>query len=659
MTSEGKGKGSTFYVELPAYKKTLGSSAALSVASLEGTNDGNENSHSRSSKSIRSNNGLTSIRRRFGTEGSTMNKESEKKGSVRLSVRSPKAGTGTSEEERFNHRGEHHNGSRRIAANTHKVLPITASSENLLMGNGGNASPAVPRNSSGSSKHQPRETYHPFTTAGNTAMGSGGDSEVIPVSPSSNRMMKASDYIHTNESNDDKIDTSKESLSERTKEVHTDEGEIDGGDGDIIMKVHSVESHDSQDSHKGLALGAIAPAPNNSNTAAVLTTVTSIDDAMVGSSIVANDVVEVISGPSSPEVNNRKKAASGTSSTVQKKTVPQLPVVRVGSPPLALSPTSPPMLSPSSNAIAGTILALTSSGKSGMSRTGKLSANNSNSSLLSSRKPSSTTILRDNSFLSPIQTIGRLHILIVDDSDMNRKMLNRLLTREGHLITEASDGSDAVELIRQQPCAMMLLSGSGEGDGDAISSEDVESIGRRRGGSIESRGSGINRGRSSHYLIEDHEREANDGSESESEHVTRGDDGRGVGLVGGLDGDRVERYSMGTSSTSSNQLQASQSHSFTVATHNGRRSSAVTAATMDDTTQPIDLIIMDFFMNEMNGPEAAWNIRELGFNGPIIGVTGLMDDDCDEFIRLGADVVLCKPVNVAAIWKALRSIDYF
>ena len=71
-----------------------------------------------------------------------------------------------------------------------------------------------------------------------------------------------------------------------------------------------------------------------------------------------------------------------------------------------------------------------------------------------------------------------------------------------------------------------------------------------------------------------------------------------------------------------------------------------------------DFILMDFFMVHMNGPEAARLIREAGYDGPIIGVTGVMGDDSTEFINNGADVVLCKPVTVHSIWKALKSIEF-
>ncbi len=72
-----------------------------------------------------------------------------------------------------------------------------------------------------------------------------------------------------------------------------------------------------------------------------------------------------------------------------------------------------------------------------------------------------------------------------------------------------------------------------------------------------------------------------------------------------------------------------------------------------------DLILMDFYMNHMNGPEAIKAIRQMGYQGMIVGVTGVMDDDVDLFLDAGANIVLCKPVSLAALWKALRGTNFF
>ena len=45
-------------------------------------------------------------------------------------------------------------------------------------------------------------------------------------------------------------------------------------------------------------------------------------------------------------------------------------------------------------------------------------------------------------------------------------------------------------------------------------------------------------------------------------------------------------------------------------------------------------------MHVMSGPEAAREMRKIGYLGPIIGVTG--DADTEEFLASGADMVLQK-----------------
>jgi CheY-like chemotaxis protein len=151
-----------------------------------------------------------------------------------------------------------------------------------------------------------------------------------------------------------------------------------------------------------------------------------------------------------------------------------------------------------------------------------------------------------------------LRFLVVDDSSANRRMLHRLLERDGQECFEADDGVTAVEAIDR----MMRVS-----RGEAV---DV--------------------------------------------------------------------------ATNSALAVAGKSHGASTLTYTGQ--------------EPIDVILMDFLMVNMNGPDAARAIRELGFRGPIIGVTGLMDEECDEFVKNGANVVMSKPVAVPNLWKALQSIDY-
>ena len=52
-------------------------------------------------------------------------------------------------------------------------------------------------------------------------------------------------------------------------------------------------------------------------------------------------------------------------------------------------------------------------------------------------------------------------------------------------------------------------------------------------------------------------------------------------------------------------------------------------------------------MPNMNGPEAVKLIRELGFRGLIIGVTGnMLPEDIEDFKSHGANRVIGKPLSV-------------
>jgi CheY-like chemotaxis protein len=69
-----------------------------------------------------------------------------------------------------------------------------------------------------------------------------------------------------------------------------------------------------------------------------------------------------------------------------------------------------------------------------------------------------------------------------------------------------------------------------------------------------------------------------------------------------------------------------------------------------------DVIMIDDNMPNMNGPAATKRVRELGYRGTIVGVTGnLMDDDVRHFKAQGADEVLPKPLNMAALQQILRN----
>jgi CheY-like chemotaxis protein len=66
---------------------------------------------------------------------------------------------------------------------------------------------------------------------------------------------------------------------------------------------------------------------------------------------------------------------------------------------------------------------------------------------------------------------------------------------------------------------------------------------------------------------------------------------------------------------------------------------------------PYDMILMDYEMPEMDGPEAAKHIRALGYDLFIVGITtgNLFPDDVAHFKACGANAVFPKPLNLAVL----------
>eukprot|EP01036_Dinobryon_divergens_P061858 gene61858-biopygen30522 len=69
---------------------------------------------------------------------------------------------------------------------------------------------------------------------------------------------------------------------------------------------------------------------------------------------------------------------------------------------------------------------------------------------------------------------------------------------------------------------------------------------------------------------------------------------------------------------------------------------------------PFDLVLMDYQMPNMDGPTAARHMREMGFTGPIIGVTGnAQEADITHYIANGAEKVLIKPVDITVLEQTI------
>ncbi len=54
-------------------------------------------------------------------------------------------------------------------------------------------------------------------------------------------------------------------------------------------------------------------------------------------------------------------------------------------------------------------------------------------------------------------TDSPIHILVVDDNRMNRLKLARALKQQGHAVSEAEDGREALEMLRSHPFDLVLL----------------------------------------------------------------------------------------------------------------------------------------------------------------------------------------------------------
>mmetsp|Transcript_26755 Transcript_26755/g.26995 ORF Transcript_26755/g.26995 Transcript_26755/m.26995 type:complete len:805 (-) Transcript_26755:241-2655(-) len=67
-------------------------------------------------------------------------------------------------------------------------------------------------------------------------------------------------------------------------------------------------------------------------------------------------------------------------------------------------------------------------------------------------------------------------------------------------------------------------------------------------------------------------------------------------------------------------------------------------SSMQGDDPPIDVILMDNHMTHMDGPVAAKALRNMGYQGLIIGLSG--DAEVDSFMSSGADKVLIKPLNI-------------
>jgi len=68
-----------------------------------------------------------------------------------------------------------------------------------------------------------------------------------------------------------------------------------------------------------------------------------------------------------------------------------------------------------------------------------------------------------------------------------------------------------------------------------------------------------------------------------------------------------------------------------------------------------DVIFMDFVMPNKDGPTATKELREMGYKGLIMGITGnALAGDIEKFRKSGADCVLTKPIDMTLLIANIR-----
>jgi DNA-binding response OmpR family regulator len=65
---------------------------------------------------------------------------------------------------------------------------------------------------------------------------------------------------------------------------------------------------------------------------------------------------------------------------------------------------------------------------------------------------------------------------------------------------------------------------------------------------------------------------------------------------------------------------------------------------------------MDYIMPNLEGPPATDQIRKLGYNGLVIGLTGQVQPEEQQlFKNSGANIILAKPVHIAKLEDVIRT----
>lgn len=196
-----------------------------------------------------------------------------------------------------------------------------------------------------------------------------------------------------------------------------------------------------------------------------------------------------------------------------------------------------------------------------------------------SARSTSSLLSREESSARVGQFLLGQTVLIVDDSDVSRKMTAMYLRKVGAKIHEASDGDEAVEIIR-----LSLISYH------------------------------------SNVLMDMHT------------HISPV---------------QTDRKSDGIASESFEDHRHGVLPKLPLI---GDHKSSVTV---------YDFILMDYLMPNMNGDLACKHIRELGYTGVIVGLTGhALKEDTSTYLEHGANTVMTKPLDILKLHSFLDEIGH-
>ena len=236
-----------------------------------------------------------------------------------------------------------------------------------------------------------------------------------------------------------------------------------------------------------------------------------------------------------------------------------------------------------------------------------------------------------------------LTILVVDDSDMTRKLVARKLQSLGHTCLEADDGLQAVSMVLKSMVAAVPSALATPVPSMMVSAQ-------------------VSRSRSQSELLFD-ALAACEGSEGghmvdvENGGVDGGAGGPGgagtgraggAGGAGGSGGGVVAPRRRGdrspySAAQSRHSHQSQQSRQGQQEPH----SAVPTPATPVRPAAVVDLVLVDSNMPRMGGLDATFEMRRWGYSGIIVAVSG---DDCEEeFLRAGADAFLTKPLKSSCL----------